>query len=178
MTLTLLGHAEKHLYVVTELQQTLLGFTLGPTAADTHPMPSFTTSIAPPSVPEKYHKYLGAAELVRHPHHHHTLYASNRLELHIKEKDSSYPNEPPKGDSVAIVTLKSDGKGVDKVDWVVTGCDHIRGMVPSPDGKYVVIAGKDAGGVEIYEVGGKRGEEWKLAAKDETLKSVTTFVWL
>ena len=115
-----------------------------------------------------------------HPSHHGTLYASNRLELHIKEADPKYqPSDSSlKGDAVAIVLLDESGEKVEDTKWIRTECDHIRGMMVSPDGKYVILAGKDAGGVEIWQVGGARGEDWKLAAKEESLKAITTFAWL
>jgi hypothetical protein len=51
-------------------------------------------------------------------------------------------------------------------------------MQISKDGKFAAIGGQDGGGVEIYQIGGKRGDEWKLAAKDETLESIVSFIWL
>ena len=173
----------KYLYLLGELDQTVSAYPLSASAASTHAQPIFKSNIAPPSVPEKYRKYLGAAELLLSPSFPGTLYASNRLEQHIKESDPSYPGpdsgtEIITGDAIAIVLLDSAGTKVEDTKFVRTSCDHIRGMMYSPDGKYVALAGKDAGGVEIWQVDGARGEKWKLAAKDEALKQVTTFVWL
>ncbi|ORX39995.1 Lactonase, 7-bladed beta-propeller-domain-containing protein [Kockovaella imperatae] len=165
---------EKHLYVLGELDQTIFSFKI----ADPSSLPIFHDNIAPPTVAPKYRKFLGAAELLNHPKYPGTLYASNRLEKHIKESDSSYDGEEVKGDAIAIVLLDESGTKVGHTSWVRTECDHIRGMMISPDGKFMALAGKDAGGVEIWQVGGEKGQEWKMAAKDESLKQVTTFVWL
>ena len=170
-------HAGTRLHVLTELQNTVLAYTLDPNESYslTHPMPESSALIAPPSLPKSHVLYPNAAELLQHPVHKSTFYASNRLELHIRDEDPSYPNEPPTGDAVGIVRY---GGAKPTVDWLVTGCDSIRGMMLSPDGKYLGLAGKDGGGVEIYEVSGGEGEVLKLAAKDAELNQGATFVWL
>lgn len=127
---------------------------------------------------------MDSAELLLNPSIPGVLYASNRAELHIKELNEEAGNKDlsdlPKvdGDAVAIILLNAKGDGVEQIKHVRTGCDGIRGMQVSKDGKYVAVAGQKGGGVEIYQVGGKRGDEWKLAAKDEKLEQVTDFVWL
>jgi 6-phosphogluconolactonase (cycloisomerase 2 family) len=130
---------------------------------------------------------MDSAELVINPSIPGILYASNRAELHIAElnkddkdsKDQPLSELPPvSGDAVAIILLNDKGDDVEEIKHVRTGCDGIRGMQVSKDGKYVAVAGQKGGGVEIYQVGGKRGDEWKLAAKEEKLEQVVDFVWL
>lgn len=122
---------------------------------------------------------MDAAEIVLSPTHPRTLYASNRWELSVNEKNPELPDLPKQsGDAVAIVLLNEKGDGVEDVKFVRTGCDQVRGMQVSKDGKYVALAGQEGGGVEIWEVKGERGEEWRLAGKDEQMESVTDFIWL
>jgi len=110
-----------------------------------------------------------------------TLFASNRLELQIFDKQPDLPplpDYPPSGDAIAIVRLNEDGQGVKDVKHVRTGCNNVRGMMLSPDGKYAAVAGQDGGGLEIWTISGEDGEDWKLAAKDEKIEGVNTIVWL
>ena len=174
---------DKHLYILGELNQSIFCFPIASKAGATQPQPMFSSSIAPPTVPDRYRRHILAAELVLHPSYTGTLYASNRLELHIKKADPSYSepetnSEMIKGDAVAIVILDPSGTEIESTSWIRTQCDHIRGLMCSPDGKYVALAGQDAGGVEIWEVQGDRGQDLKLAARNENLKQVSTFVWL
>lgn len=45
-----------------------------------------------------------------------------------------------------------------------TSLDTICGMRVSNDGKYVVLAGQQGGGIEVYSIGGERGDERALVA--------------
>jgi 6-phosphogluconolactonase (cycloisomerase 2 family) len=143
-------------------------------------MPDFEVSIIPPSVPASHSKLMDSAELCLHPKYPMTLFASNRLELQIFDKQPDLPplpDYPPSGDAIAIVRLSETGK-VKDIKHVRTECNNVRGMVCSPDGKFVALAGQDGGGVEIWAVSGEDGDQWKLAAKDESIKGVTTLVWV
>lgn len=124
---------------------------------------------------------MDSAEIVLHPNYPRTLFASNRLELQIFDKQPDLPklpDYPPKGDAIAIVRLSEDGANVKDIKHVRTECDNVRGMSVSPDGKFIALAGQDGGGVEVWAISGSDGDEWKLAAKDETIKGVTTLVWV
>ncbi|TYJ56647.1 hypothetical protein B9479_002577 [Cryptococcus floricola] len=156
----------KHLYVLTELANTLLTFPLTDPTYPIIPHPDSGISIAPPSVPERYIKYLNAAELLAHPSLP-VLYASNRLELDIGKASSGKFESREKGDAVAIATLSSDGT-LEAVQHVRTGVDNIRAMQLSPDGKFVALAGQNGGGVEVYNVG-QDGKTWELVAKNEAI---------
>lgn len=115
---------------------------------------------------------MSSAELCLNPAIPNVLYATNRGQLHISDTGGV------KGDAVAIILLSSDGSKVESIKHVETGGDGLRGMQISKDGKYAAVAGQNGGGVEIYQIGGKRGDEWKLAAKDEALEAVVSFIWL
>ncbi|ODN83216.1 hypothetical protein L202_01401 [Cryptococcus amylolentus CBS 6039] len=165
----------KHLYVLTELANTLLTFPLTDPTYPIIPHPDSGISIAPPSVPEQYIKYLNAAELLAHPSLP-VLYASNRLELDIGKASSGKFESKEKGDAVAIATLSSDGT-LEAVQHVRTGVDNIRAMQLSLDGKFVALAGQNGGGVEVYNVG-QDGKTWELMAKNEAITKVTDLAWL
>ncbi|KAK4686675.1 6-phosphogluconolactonase, partial [Tremellales sp. Uapishka_1] len=171
-----------HLYALTELHHSLLIFTLP--SSPTYPLVNdsdFEANIIPPNVPKTHQKYMDSAELVLNPTFPQTLYASNRWELHIKEKNPDLPeieHASTDGDAVAIVVLSADGQKIESLSHVRTGCDAIRGMSVSPDGKYVALAGQEGGGVEIWKVEGEKGQDWKLAAKEPSLEQIVDLVWL
>ncbi|WVQ71745.1 hypothetical protein IAR50_001286 [Cryptococcus sp. DSM 104548] len=165
----------KHLYVLTELANTLLTFPLTDPTYPIIPHPDSGISIAPSSVPERYIKYLNAAELIAHPSHP-VLYASNRLELDIGKASDGRFESKEKGDAVAIATLSSNGT-LDAVQHVRTGVNNIRAMQLSPDGNFVALAGQNGGGVEVYSVG-QDGKTWELVAKNEAITKVTDLAWL
>lgn len=123
---------------------------------------------------------MDSAEIQLNPSIPNIIYASNRLELHIHDNQKDLPalDDPSKGDAVAVILLGEDGTTVEEVKHVRTEADSIRAMRVSPDGKFVALAGMSGGGVEIWSVGGKRGDEWKLAAKEESINDVTDIVWL
>jgi 6-phosphogluconolactonase (cycloisomerase 2 family) len=178
---------EKHLYVLTELTSEVLIYDVstedGAAAYPKHPMPEFKASIIPPNIPKSHSSKMDSAELLLHPSYPRTLFASNRLELHIAENEphlDPLPKEATegvKGDAVAIFTLGEDGKKIVQTKHVRTEADGIRGMQISTDGKYVALAGQQKGGVEIWQIGGENGEEWKRVAKNESIEQVTDLKW-
>ena len=168
----------KHLYMVAELGHKVIAFDLA--SGSQTPIPGFDQSIIPPSAPSSHSKYMDSSEIAINPVFPNTLYAANRLEMQIFKMQPDLPplpDYPPSGDAVAILILSEDGSKVEDVKHVRTGCDNLRGLTVSPDGKYVAVAGQDGGGVEVYVIGGIHGEDWELAAKDESLKGVNTLVW-
>lgn len=162
---------EKHLYVLTELHHNLFIYDLSK-PLPSHPLPDVERNIVPPSVPKSAQPEMSSAELCVNPAIPNVLYATNRGQLHISQPGGV------KGDAVAIILLSSDGAKVEDIKHVETGGDGLRGMQISKDGRYAAVAGQNGGGVEIYQIGGKRGDDWKLAAKDESLESVVSFIWL
>ena len=76
--------------------------------------------------------------------------------------------------------LSNDGRSTKAIRHVRTKLDVIRGMRVSDDGRYVVAAGQEGGGVEVYEISGDRGDVWTLVAGlNEGLESgIKHAVWL
>lgn len=161
------------------MTSTVYVFAADDSSYPSHPLPNFEHDIFPPSIPDAYKNQVFAAELLLSPAHPNVLYASNRGELHLKES-KGLPALPKKeeGDAIAIIVLNEKGDGVKNITHVRTGCDYVRAMQVSPDGKLVALAGQRGGGVEIWAVSGNNGEEWKLAAKDESIDGVCDFAWL
>lgn len=143
--------------------------------------PIFEVTMLPPTIPKPHAAYMQAAELAHSPHYPRSLFASNRYELQFFQKDKSLPSipdYPPTGDAIALLLLAEDGASVVDTKFIRTGCDGIRALSISPDGKYAAVAGQDNATVEIYQITGEHGEEWKLAAKEEGIDSITTAAWV
>lgn len=156
------------MYVVGELSHDIIAFDLPavPTK-DIQPINGFAPNIVPLSVHPDHQSMMESGEMCGHPTISNVLYASNRWERHIAKREphlKNVPSELPTGDSVAIILLASDGKSVEAIKHVRGNADVIRGMRISDDGKYAVILGQEGGGVEVYEIGGDRGDIWTLAA--------------
>ncbi|KAL2682327.1 hypothetical protein Neosp_006777 [[Neocosmospora] mangrovei] len=86
-------------------------------------------------------------------------------ERHIAKREpdlKNVPTELPEGDTIAIILLSDDGKKVQETKHIRTSLDTIRGFRLSDDGNYVVVAGQEGGGIEMYRIGGLRGDEWTL----------------
>lgn len=149
-------------YVIGELSHQVLAFNISTTPAqDIRPMHSFVANIIPPSVDPTYTSNMDSAEICCHPSILSVLYVSNRWERHIQYPGNEHKNKPI-GDAIAIILLSDDGTHVKGIKHVRTGLDGIRGMRVSPDGRFVVAAGQEGGGVEIYKVGGTAGDDWQL----------------
>ncbi|KAL4812325.1 Lactonase, 7-bladed beta-propeller-domain-containing protein [Aspergillus spinulosporus] len=169
---------ESIMYVLGELSHTILAFDLSVAPTDTlaaaaptsiPPIQGFAPNIIPTTVPSTHQHSMDSAEICLHPTIPNVIYASNRWERHIAQRepriqDTCIPTELPSGDAIAILLLSDDGKTVVGMKHVRTNLDVIRGMRLSNDGKYVVLAGQEGGGVEVYEISGERGEIWTLVA--------------
>ncbi|ORY24989.1 Lactonase, 7-bladed beta-propeller-domain-containing protein [Naematelia encephala] len=164
----------KHLYVLTELSNNIIVFSLNDSTYPAHPLPDFETSILPPGAPKPFVGVMSAAELLQHPSIPGVLYASNRGEVEAKKGKK----DAVEGDTIAICLLSADGLKIEEIKQVRTDCDFIRAMQISPDGQYVALAGQNGGGVEIWKITGERGDVWKLAAKEESITKITDFVWV
>ena len=81
------------------------------------------------------------------------------------------------GDSITIILLSPESD-VEGMIFVQTGLDWIRGMRISDDGRYLACCGEVGGGLEIYEIGGQRGEVFSLVAKDKGVKDVNCVLWV
>lgn len=166
------------MYVLGELSHTILAFDLSAAPADTFPaaapisispIQSFAPNIIPTTVPPTHQTRMDSAEICLHPTISNVIYASNRWERHIAQlepqiQDTRIPTELPAGDAIAILLLSDNGRAVVEIRHVRTNLDVIRGMRLSDDGRYVVLAGQEGGGVEVYEISGEIGEVWTPVA--------------
>ncbi|KAL1856425.1 hypothetical protein VTK73DRAFT_8282 [Phialemonium thermophilum] len=175
---------EKLLYVLGELSHNVIAFDLSPPPAlNMQPVDGFSASVVPPTVAPHHRYRLDSSEITANPAVPRVLYASNRWELHLAEREPHLRDVPEKkqpGDAIAILLLSPDGRRVEDVQFVRTHLDTIRGMRVSDDGKHVVVCGQEGGGIEIYRIGGRRGEEWTLAARlaDGLESGIKHAVWL
>ncbi|EEU39291.1 uncharacterized protein NECHADRAFT_43788 [Fusarium vanettenii 77-13-4] len=174
----------KIMYVLGELSHEVVAFDLSPCPAnDVQPIDGFSVNIIPPTVHRDHQFMMDSAELSPHPKIPNVLYASNRWERHIAKREAhlkNVPTELPQGDTIVIILLSDDGKRVQETKHVRTNLDTIRGFRLSDDGNYAVVAGQEGGGIEMYRVGGSRGDVWTLTASlreglDSGIKHV---VWL
>ncbi|CAG9957142.1 unnamed protein product [Clonostachys rosea f. rosea IK726] len=177
------GPKEKIMYVIGELSHTVAAFDLSTSPEENiQPIDGFVHNIIPPNVPLGYHSMMDSSELCAHPKIPNILYASNRWERHIRERQSDLKTVPevPDGDSIAILLLSADGRKLEEMKHVKTKVDTIRGMRLSDDGKYVVVLGQEGGGIEVYSINGERGDIWNLVASlDDGLEGgIKHAVWL
>jgi 6-phosphogluconolactonase (cycloisomerase 2 family) len=105
----------------------------------------------------------GAAEVILSPDNK-FVYASNR----------NVGTQDERGDPIAIFSVEPFAL----VKHVYTKLTHVRGMVMSADGKYIIAAGQNAGGVVVYEV----GADGDLTELDRYTgpgsEKLATFAWL
>lgn len=82
----------------------------------------------------------------------------------------------PKGDTIAIFSTEPT---LQLVKQVYTGLNQIRGMMTSNNGAYVIAAGKEGGGVAVFEVIGG-GTDLVLRARYTGTASseISSFVWI
>jgi len=97
------------------------------------------------------------------------VYASNR---------NIGPNDDPRGDAIAILTLDADGK-LQLVNQFFTGLKQIRGMqFGGPDNRFLAASGVAGdGGVIVFERVGK-GDEFVQVASNKDIQNLTSFVWV
>jgi 6-phosphogluconolactonase len=99
----------------------------------------------------------------------HLLIATNR--------DS--PN--PKGDAIALFSVSDeDGSKVERVadqPWIEGVGNHVRGMAADQSGKWVIMAGRDGGGVKMFERVGKEGLNLQEVAHVD-LEKVVCPLWI
>ncbi|KAI0891436.1 putative isomerase YbhE [Annulohypoxylon nitens] len=159
---------EKIIYVIGELSHKVVAFDLSTSPTeDIQPIDGFAPHVIPPSVHPDHQYMMDSSEIRLHPKIPNVLYVTNRWERHIAEREPHLENVPKElqpGDAIAIILLSRNGRKVESINWVRTNLDTIRGITLSNDGKYVAAVGQEGGGVEIYEIGGERGDRWALVA--------------
>lgn len=171
------------MYVIGELSHTVVAFDLSaPPGKDVQPINDFEVNVIPPNVHPDHQFRMDSAEISLHPKIPNVLYVSNRWEKHIAEREPHLQNihEQSEGDAIAIILLSEDGKKSQGIKHVRTNLDTIRGFRLTADGKFVVVAGQEGGGIEIYSINGDRGDVWTLIASlNEGLDSgIKHAVWL
>jgi len=171
------GHGPRHLlvhedtlYTIGELRATLHAHTLPPLPSPATLLKYLDTLESP--LPEGNLDWLPAEILISpasSPLSPPLIYVSNRNEPH------------PEGDAIAIYTPSSqeDNTPFAKVGHFRTGLDSTRGMMFSPDGKYLVVGGGTKGGVKIFERL-KGGLDFKevAALQGPGAERPTSFAWL
>ena len=175
---------ERLMYVIGELSHTVLAFDLSTVPSEgIPPTNGFAPNIVPPSVGSNHRAMMDSAELCCHPTLPNVLYASNRWERHIKAREphlTDVPESLQPGDAIAIILLSEDGVKVEGMKHVRTNLDTIRGMRLSGDGKFIAVAGQEGGGLELYKISGKKGDEWTLVAgiKEGLEVGIKHAIWL
>ncbi|KAI1086674.1 putative isomerase YbhE [Rostrohypoxylon terebratum] len=175
---------EKTMYVIGELSHKVVAFDLSTVPAeDIQPIDGFAPHVIPPSVHSDHQYMMDASEIRLHPKIPNVLYVTNRWERHIAEREPHLENVPKElqpGDAIAIILLSKNGREVESVKWVWTNLDTIRGVTLSDDGKYAAAVGQEGGGIEVYEIGGERGDEWTLVAslKEGLEIGIKHVIWL
>ncbi|KAF5589948.1 hypothetical protein FPCIR_6577 [Fusarium pseudocircinatum] len=152
---------EKLMYVIGELSHNVIAFDLSnPPGKDVQPITGFEVNVIPPNVRPDHQFMMDSAELSLHPKIPNVLYVSNRWERHIAEREPHLQNVhvQSQGDTIAIILLSEDGKKCQGIKHVRTNLDTIRGFQVSDDGKFVVVAGQEGGGIEIYSISGGAGD--------------------
>ena len=133
-----------HIYTLCELSSTLVvhPFSPGSESTDQQKGPISRHSILPPADSSNGPKML-ASEIILLPSHNggkHLLVCTNR----------DTPNN--EGDALALFSVGDDGS-VERTEqgWVEGVGRHLRGMLPDKSGQWVAVAGRDEGGVTIFE---------------------------
>ena len=114
-------------------------------------------SILPPADKDNQSKMLASEILLLSsptPGGKHLLICTNR--------DS--PN--PEGDAIALFSVDDDGT-VERTEqgWITGIGKHLRGMSADKEGKYLAVAGRDGGGLTIFERDQEKGLALKEVAK-------------
>lgn len=155
-------------YTLCELTSTVSTHRLDTVGEDIQPHTHASTMFTPPSP-------LGnmlAAEILLYPPPPASPTASYKPRfLYISNRN--FPGEVC--DPIAIFSLESPSEPK-LVRETASGLSHVRGVVVSPDGQYVIAGGVHAGGVKMYAVR-ENGSALEQVAHCE-LAGPTHFLWL
>lgn len=158
MVSTFVPNTEDVLYVVAELTNEIILYTLPPISSAAGP--SYLTTVSLLSTPPGP-SALGAEILISPSTPH--IVASNRYSGH------------PLGDSISIFTPHPN---FELVGEVRTGLNSVRGMQFSADGKWLVAGGAKGGGVKVYEWIGNADGGWAKEVAWVDVEAPTDFLWI
>jgi len=166
-----------HLYTLCELSSTLVTHTLPPLPENFTPIPGQSGnstpisrhSILPPADSENQSKML-ASEIRLLP----SLTPSGKHLLICTNRDS--PN--PEGDAIALFSVDDVGT-VERTSqgWITGIGKHLRGMAVDREGRFVVVAGRDGGGLTIFERDFETGLTLQQVAKIDVEQAVAP-LWM
>ena len=175
-----------HLYTLCELSSTLVTHTLPPLPANLDvtkegnpiapipgqpgaPMSISRHSILPPADSENQSKML-ASEIRLLP----SLTPSGKHLLICTNRDS--PNS--EGDAIALFSVDDDGT-VERTSqgWITGIGKHLRGMAADKEGRFVAVAGRDGGGLTIFERDSETGLTLQQVAKID-VEQVVAPLWI
>lgn len=155
------------MYATGELSHEIVAFGLIKAPADDiWPIDGFVPNVIPPIVRSDHMFMMDASEICLHPSIFNILHVSNRWERQIAQREphlTDVPKELPAGDTVAIILLSDNGRITESIKQIRTNVDVIRGIQLNDEGTHMVVVGQEGSGVEIYELGGERGDVWTLA---------------
>lgn len=81
-------------------------------------------------------------------------------------------------DALALFSVGDEGK-VERTEqgWITGVGRHLRGMLPDREGRFVAVAGRDGGGVKIFERDQDTGLSLKQVAELE-VEQVVVPLWI
>jgi 6-phosphogluconolactonase len=84
----------------------------------------------------------------------------------------------PEGDALALFSVDDDGK-VERTSqgWITGVGKHLRGMAVDREGRFVAVAGRDGGGLTIFERDSEKGLALKEVAKID-VEQVVAPLWI
>lgn len=155
------------LFVLHELASTLSEQPLPPLGSNS--AITSTVSIVPPNPPSG--NYMAAAEILIPP----TSAAFPTAYIYASNRNKG--TQDSRGDAITI--LQNNNGTLSIVGYTFTGINQIRGMqFGGPDNRYLIASGYAGNaGVLMYERT-NGGANLTLVAKDTTLPTRSSFVWL
>jgi len=84
----------------------------------------------------------------------------------------------PEGDAIALFSVDDHGK-VERTEqgWITGVGKHLRGMSTDKEGRYIAVAGRDGGGLTIFERDTEKGLTLKEVAQLD-VEHVVCPVWI
>lgn len=139
-----LTRVETHLYTLCEVSSTLVAHRFPPLGSEGQRSTVISRhSILPPADRDNQAKML-ASEIILLP----SLSPGGKHLLICTNRDS--PNT--EGDAIALFSVDEDGSVErTKQGWITGLGKHLRGMLPDKEGRFVAVAGRDGGGLKVFE---------------------------